>query len=82
MCVGYKIDEEVIDYVPSDLESFTKIEPLYESLEGWGSLPKKINNIDECPIELKTFIKKVEELTGNHISLISYGPDRNQTFKL
>jgi len=82
MCVGYKIDEEVIDYVPSDLESFTKIEPLYESLEGWGSLPKKINNIDECPIELKTFIKRVEELTGNHISLISYGPDRNQTFKL
>ena len=68
--------------MPSDLESFTKIEPIYESLAGWGSLPKTINNIDECPAELKTFIERIEELTGNHISLISYGPDRNQTFKL
>ena len=82
ICVGYKIDQETIDYVPSDLESFTKIEPIYESLAGWGSLPKTINNIDECPAELKTFIERIEELTGNHISLISYGPDRNQTFKL
>ena len=82
ICVGYKIDGETINYVPSDLESFTKIEPIYESLKGWGSLPTKINSIDECPTELKTFIDKIEDLTGNHISLISYGPDRNQTFKL
>ena len=82
ICVGYKIDGETINYVPSDLESFTKIEPIYESLKGWGSLPTKINNIDECPTELKTFIDRIEDLTGNHISLISYGPDRNQTFKL
>ena len=82
VCVGYKIDGETINYVPSDLESFTKIEPIYESLKGWGSLPTKINSIDECPTELKTFIDKIEDLTGNHISLISYGPDRNQTFKL
>ena len=82
VCVAYKIDGETINYVPSDLESFTKIEPIYESLKGWGSLPTKINSIDECPKELKTFIDKIEDLTGNHISLISYGPDRNQTFKL
>ena len=82
ICVGYKIDQETIDYVPSDLESFTKIEPIYESLKGWGSLPTKIDSIDECPTELKTFVDRIEDLTGNHISLISYGPDRNQTFKL
>ena len=82
VCIGYKIDGETINYVPSDLESFTKIEPIYESLKGWGSLPTKINNIDECPTELKTFINRIEDLTGNHISLVSYGPDRNQTFKL
>ena len=82
MCVGYTIDGETINHVPSDLESFTKIEPIYETLGGWDSLPKKINNIDDCPTELKMFVNKIEELTGNHISLISYGPDRNQTFKL
>ena len=82
MCVGYTINNERINSVPSDLERFGQIEPVYETVEGWESLPEKINSIDECPIQLKTFIKKIEETTGNHISLISYGPDRNQTFKL
>ena len=43
---------------------------------------RHIKNIDECPLELKSFIKKIEDFTGNSISLISYGPDRNQTFAL
>ncbi len=82
MCVEYKINNERVGCIPPDLESFGQIEPVYETVDGWESLPEKINSIDECPAQLKTFIKKIEETTGNHISLISYGPDRNQTFKL
>ena len=82
LCVAYELDGEKIDYVPSDLEVFNKIKPVYETLGGWASLPKKINSFDECPPELQVFIKKVEELAGTNISLVSYGPDRNQTFAL
>ena len=82
LCVGYEINGKKIDYVPADLESFAQIKPIYETLPGWESLPEHIKNIDECPLELKSFIKKIEEFTGNSISLISYGPDRNQTFAL
>ena len=82
LCVAYEVDGEKIDYVPSDLEVFNKIKPVYETLGGWASLPKKINSFDECPPELQVFIKKVEELAGTNISLVSYGPDRNQTFAL
>ena len=82
LCVAYEVDGEKIDHVPSDLEVFNKIKPVYETLGGWASLPKKINSFDECPPELQVFIKKVEELTGTSISLVSYGPDRNQTFAL
>ena len=82
LCVGYEINGKKIDYVPADLESFAQIKPIYETLPGWGPLPEHIKNIDECPVELKSFIKKIEEFTGNSISLISYGPDRNQTFVL
>ena len=82
LCVGYEINGKKIDYVPADLESFAQIKPIYETLPGWGPLPEHIKNIDECPVELKSFIKKIEEFTGNSISLISYGPDRNQTFAL
>ena len=65
-----------------DRDSFSKIEPIYETLDGWRSLPEHIKSIDECPSEMKVFIKKVEDFTKNKISLISYGPDRNQTFAL
>ena len=82
LCIGYEIDGNRIDSVPADLESFNKIQPVYETFPGWGSLPEHIKNIDDCPTELKSFIKKIEEFTGNNISLISYGPDRNQTFAL
>jgi len=82
LCVAYEVDGEKIDYVPSDLEVFNKIKPVYETLGGWASLPKKINSFDECPPELQVFIKKVGELAGTNISLVSYGPDRNQTFAL
>jgi adenylosuccinate synthase len=47
-----------------------------------GALYQSILNINECPPELKAFIHKIEMFTGNKISLISYGPDRNQTFAL
>ena len=82
LCVGYEINGQKVDYVPADLESFAQIKPIYETLPGWKSLPDHIKNIDECPLELKSFIKKIEDFTGNTISLISYGPDRNQTFAL
>ena len=82
LCVGYEINGQKVDYVPADLESFAQIKPIYETLPGWNSLPDHIKNIDECPLELKSFIKKIEDFTGNSISLISYGPDRNQTFAL
>jgi len=82
LCVGYEVDGEKINYVPSDLKMFSKIKPVYEALDGWASLPKKINSISECPSELQSFIKKIEDFTENRVSLISYGPDRNQTFAL
>lgn len=82
LCTGYEIGGKKLDYVPSDLDGFNKIKPVYETLPGWRSLPDKINHIDECPIELKNFITKIEGFIDGNISLISYGPDRNQTFAL
>ena len=82
MCIGYELDGKKVAQVPADLESFNKIKPIYETLDGWSSLPKHIENINGCPPELKAFIHKIEMFTGNKISLISYGPDRNQTFAL
>jgi len=82
LCVGYQINNKPFVGVPSDIENFRNIQPVYEILPGWGSLPDTIENLDQCPNELKNFIKKIEEVSGTKISIVSHGPDRNQTFKI
>ena len=82
LCVGYRVNGQDFSGVPSDIHNFSNIEPVYETVPGWGSLPKHIENIEQCPVELKNFISRVEEVAGVEVSLVSYGPDRNQTFKI
>ena len=82
LCVGYKVNGKNFSGVPSDIHNFSNIEPIYETLPGWNSLPDHIESIEECPSELKNFISRVEEVAEVNVSLISYGPDRNQTFKI
>ena len=82
LCVGYKVNGKNFSGVPSDIHNFSNIEPIYETLPGWNSLPNHIESVEECPSELKNFISRVEEVAEVNVSLISYGPDRNQTFKI
>ena len=82
LCVGYKVNGKDFTGVPSDIHNFKNIEPVYETLPGWGSLPNHIESLNQCPDELKNFVARVEKVAGVRVSLISYGPDRNQTFKI
>ena len=82
LCVGYQINNKPFVGVPSDIENFRNIQPVYETLPGWGPLPDVIESLDQCPKELTRFIKKIEEISCVKISLVSHGPDRNQTFKI
>ena len=45
MCIGYELEGKKIDQVPADLESFNKIKPIYETLDGWSSLPEHLSLI-------------------------------------
>ena len=82
LCVGYKVSGKDFEGVPSDIYNFKNIEPIYETLPGWDSLPGHIESLNQCPKELKNFVSRVEEVAKVKVSLISYGPDRNQTFKI
>ena len=82
LCVGYKVNGKDFKGVPSDIHNFKNIEPVYETLPGWDSLPNHIESLNQCPDELKNFVSRVEKVAGVKVSLISYGPDRNQTFKI
>lgn len=78
MCVGYKLDGNIIREFPASLEDLEKCEPIYEEFEGWGDV-SGITEYNKLPTSLLRYLERIEELCGTKISLLSVGPNRNQT---
>lgn len=77
VCTGYKVNGEVTDQMPFDLNE--EVEPIYTELKGWMTDLTKFQNGDELPLALKDYIQFIEEATEVPISVVSVGPDREQT---
>lgn len=78
ICKAYKYEGEIIDYVPINLQN---VEPIYEEVDGWKSVAG-VRKYDDLEENAKRYIKKIEELCGVKIGIISTGPDRNDTIIL
>ncbi|ASM39391.1 adenylosuccinate synthase [Campylobacter sp. RM12327] len=78
ICKAYKYKGKIIDYVPSDLQN---VEPIYEEVDGWKSVAR-IRKYDDLEQNAKNYIKRIEELCGVKIGIISTSPDRNDTIIL
>jgi len=81
VCVGYKLDGHVIDYVPASLVDLAKCEPIYEDFEGWDSSVSDAKSYEEMPLNARKYIERIEELLEIKCSIISVGPRRDQTFQ-
>jgi adenylosuccinate synthase len=79
ICTGYKIGDRTVSEFPSDLNSCGPITPIYESWPGWTAPTKGAQSYDQLPIEAKKYIKRLEEVSGVPVGLISTGSDRNET---
>ncbi|MBP5691007.1 MAG: adenylosuccinate synthase [Bacteroidaceae bacterium] len=76
-CVAYKLpDGTQTDEFPFDCEG---VEPIYEELPGWKTDLTKVHDEDEFPEEFNNYISFLEEFLETPVSIVSVGPDRNQT---
>ena len=82
VCIGYKFDGKVIDYVPASLEDLAKCEPIYEEFDGWDESIENARSYDQLPENAKKYLKRIEEFTDTRISIVSVGPKRDQTIKV
>lgn len=82
VCTGYKFNGSVIDYFPASLEDLACCEPVYEEFEGWSEEIKNARSYEDLPAAAKAYIRRIEEFTGTNISVISVGPEREQTIKV
>jgi adenylosuccinate synthase len=79
VCIGYELDGRVIDYFPASLEELARCKPVYEELNGWDDSVQNARSIEELPENARIYLRKIEEYTGVKVSIVSIGPNREQT---
>ena len=76
---GYRCRGELLDSIPYGANVLAECEPVYETLPGWKETTSRTTNFDELPPAAKDYIRRVEQLCGTPVALISTGPDRTET---
>ena len=79
ICTAYIIDGKRTLEFPYDTNSLNNCVPEYIELPGWNEDITKIKNYDDLPKNAKNYIESIEELMDKKVSIVSVGPDRNQT---
>jgi adenylosuccinate synthase len=78
LCVGYRIDDRIVDAPPMMVDEFAVVEPVYESVPGWQDNTVGITEFDRLPENARNYLRRIEEVVGVPIDLISTGPARDQ----
>ncbi|MEM9331791.1 MAG: adenylosuccinate synthase [Pseudomonadota bacterium] len=79
ICVGYKIDGEDLDYLPASQGRQARVEPIYETLEGWKGTTVGARSWNDLPAQAVKYVRHVEELIGAPVALLSTSPEREDT---
>jgi adenylosuccinate synthase len=79
ICTAYEIDGQRLNYFPSQIDDLRKVVPVYETLSGWKEDISAITKYNDLPFNAKCYVKRVAELIGRPVEIVSVGPDRRQT---
>jgi adenylosuccinate synthase len=79
VCVAYELDGETLDYLPADANLQARLKPVYETFEGWHETTAGARSWAQLPAQAIKYVKRVEELIGAPVALLSTSPDRDDT---
>ncbi|GMB66142.1 adenylosuccinate synthetase [Pectobacterium parmentieri] len=83
ICVGYRLPNGTeVDTTPLAAEGWEGLEPIYETVPGWSESTFGVKDHSKLPQAALNYIKRIEEVTGVPIDIISTGPDRSETMIL
>ncbi len=82
VCTGYTFEGQQLETLPAKLETFENCVPVYEELPGWHTDITGVRSFDQLPENAKKYVKRLEELAGCPIVMVSVGPRRDQTMML
>ena len=79
VCVAYKLDGEIIDYLPASQAAQARVEPVYETIEGWKETTRGARSWADLPAAAIKYVRRVEEFIGAPVALLSTSPERSDT---
>ncbi len=79
VCIGYRLDGEMIDYLPASQGAQARVEPVYETLEGWKGTTAGARSWNDLPAQAVKYVRYIEELIGAPVALLSTSPERDDT---
>jgi adenylosuccinate synthase len=79
VCVGYRLDGREIDYLPASEHAQAKVEPIYEAVAGWQEPTAKARSWADLPAQAIKYVRRIEELVGCPVTLLSTSPEREDT---
>lgn len=80
ICTAYQMEDgSILEVSPMAAEAFEKATPIYETMPGWSENTFGAKSLADLPKAAINYIKRIEELTGVPVDIISTGPDRNET---
>uniref|UniRef100_UPI003511453A adenylosuccinate synthetase n=1 Tax=Aurantimonas coralicida TaxID=182270 RepID=UPI003511453A len=77
--VAYKLDGKTIDYLPASLAEQQRIEPIFETLEGWRDTTAGARRWTDLPAQAIKYVRHIEELVEAPVTLLSTSPERDDT---
>ena len=79
ICVAYEQDGKRIEGFPTVSEGLAAVRPIYETVPGWDDDLSACRTWDSLPAAARSYVTRLEELAGIPVSIVSVGPDRDQT---
>ncbi|MDP4159839.1 MAG: adenylosuccinate synthase [Bacillota bacterium] len=79
ICVGYRVNGEIITEFPQSQKIFKQCRPLYEEMPGWQEDITNVRRFEDLPKAAQNYVLRIEVLTGVPASLVAVGPGREQT---
>ncbi|HMO36989.1 MAG TPA: adenylosuccinate synthetase, partial [Gemmatales bacterium] len=74
-----EVDGQRVDHFPSDAQVLSRCKPIYTVLPGWNEDISTVRKLHELPAPARRYIDVISGAVGLPVSIVSVGPDRDQT---
>jgi len=79
ICTGYRIGDQVYDYLPPHSADQARAEPIYEEMDGWSGTTAGARSWADLPAQAIKYVRRIEELIRCPVALVSTSPQRDDT---